>query len=59
VCAPQVRKFATEQYALNGLHLHPLSTPQKLEKGPDGRLKFTGAKRTGSEVCAGERVEWL
>lgn len=45
----EVRKFATEQYALNGLHLHPLSTPQKLEKGPDGRLKFTGAKRTGSE----------
>ena len=43
----QVRKFATEQYALNGLHLHPLSTPDQLTKLPDGRLLFKGARRAG------------
>ena len=47
----QVRKFATEQYALNGLHLHPLSTPDQLTKLPDGRLLFKGARRAG-EVSA-------
>lgn len=46
----QVRKFAAEQYAQNGIHLHPLTTPQQLEKLPDGRLKFTAAKRTGGQV---------
>lgn len=46
----QVRKFAAEQYAQNGIHLHPLTTPQQLEKLPDGRLKFTAAKRSGSQV---------
>ena len=42
-----MRKFATEQYALNGLHLHPLSTPDQLTKLPDGRLHFKGARRAG------------
>ncbi len=46
----QVRKFAAEQYEQNGIHLHPLTTPQQLEKLPDGRLKFTAAKRSGSQV---------
>jgi hypothetical protein len=46
----QLRKFATEQYAQNGLHLHPVTTPQKLEKLPNGRLKFTGLERTGAQV---------
>ena len=32
----QVRKFASEQYAQNGLHLHGLTTPEKLEKRPNG-----------------------
>lgn len=46
----QVRTFAAEQYAQNGLHLHPLTVPQQLVKLPDGRLKFTGARRTGAQV---------
>ncbi|KAL4430036.1 hypothetical protein ABPG77_004406 [Micractinium sp. CCAP 211/92] len=45
----EVRKFAAEQYEQNGIHLHPLTTPQQLEKLPDGRLKFTAAKRSGSQ----------
>ena len=32
----QVRKFAAEQYAQNGLHLHPLTTPERLEKLGNG-----------------------
>lgn len=45
-----MRKFAAEQYAQNGIHLHPLTTPQQLEKLPDGRLKFTAGKRSGGQV---------
>lgn len=46
----QVRKFAAEQYAQNGLHLHPLTTPEQLEKLENGRLRFRGARRSGAQV---------
>ncbi|EFN56560.1 hypothetical protein CHLNCDRAFT_34977 [Chlorella variabilis] len=53
----EVRTFAAEQYAQNGLHLHPLTVPQQLVKLPDGRLKFTGARRTGAQSSDEETFE--
>ncbi|KAI7845496.1 hypothetical protein COHA_001042 [Chlorella ohadii] len=53
----EVRKFAAEQYAQNGLHLHGLTTPEKLEKLPNGRLRFTGARRSGAQSADEETFE--
>lgn len=52
----EVRTFATEQYAQNGVHLHPMTSPKQLEKLDDGRLKFTVAKRTGAQASEEETV---
>jgi glutathione reductase (NADPH) len=53
----EVRKFATEQYAQTGLHLHGLTTPEKLEKLPNGRLRFRGARRSGAQSFEEETFE--
>lgn len=36
-----VRQFSMEQYVQNGIHIHTCRTPQSLERGDDGRLRFT------------------
>lgn len=43
----EVRKFATEQYELNGIHLHPLTTPKSLQQNADGSLAFTVSRTDG------------
>ncbi|KXZ48583.1 hypothetical protein GPECTOR_26g486 [Gonium pectorale] len=44
----EVRKFAAEQYAAAGLHLHPGVTPQSVARQPDGKLSLTVAHADGS-----------
>jgi glutathione reductase (NADPH) len=45
-----VRKFATEQYGLNGLKMHPKTTPKRIVKRPDGRLTLTLAGKDSQEI---------
>ena len=38
--SPQVRKFAAEQYAAAGLHLHAGCNPVSVSKQPNGKLSL-------------------
>lgn len=45
----QVRKFAAEQYAQNGITMHAGHVPKRIVKNADGTLTFTSADKDGSE----------
>lgn len=47
----EVRKFAAEQYAQNGIIMHAQHVPTKIEKLPSGRLAFTT-----TNTATGERT---
>ena len=46
----QVRKFAADQYAQNGITLHAGHVPKRVAKGADGRYAFTVAGKDGEET---------
>ena len=53
-----MRKFASEQYAAAGLHLHPGMTPTEVRRQPDGRLTvvFKDAGGATVEVADNDQV---
>lgn len=46
----EVRNFVTEQYKVNGLHLHPHNTPARVDKHEDGSLTFFAKDSKTGEV---------
>lgn len=56
--SPQVRKFATEQYATTGLHLHPHTNPLEVRKAGDGTLTVVLKGKDGqtSELTGADQV---
>lgn len=56
--SPQVRKFATEQYATTGLHLHPHTNPVEVRKAGDGTLTVVLKGKDGqtSELTGADQV---
>ena len=46
----EVRDFAMDQYQVRGLNLHPLASPTRVVKGPDGKLTVHADVKDGEPL---------
>jgi len=46
----EVRDFAMDQYQVRGLSLHPLASPTRVVKGPDGKLTLHADVKGGEPL---------